>query len=188
MTLLEVILAITILGGALAVLGELARVGTRASRAATTLSTAQLLADSLMAEICSSATTPTSMQGVVEDYGGSDWNYSVDVQTIDEQGLLALLVTVQEQLDPEQRPVTFSLSRWLVDPQLEADLEAAEQEMQGEESSDSQSGQDEAGNDAATSGANGAAAPASGGTSGGAVPTGGAGSAGGGAVLGGGRG
>ncbi len=130
MTLMEVILAIAILGGSLAVLGELVRVGSRASRTAQTLSTAQLLADSLTAEICSGSTTPESTEGVVEQFGGTAWAYTVAVQQVEQQGLLGIVVTVHENVDPNQLPVTYSLVRWMIDPQVELDLETAAAEAQ----------------------------------------------------------
>jgi general secretion pathway protein I len=123
MTLLEVILAIAILGGSLAVLGELVRVGARAAQTAQTLSTAQLLAESLVAEISAGVSAPQPAQGVIDDYGGSRWAYIVQIEQVDQQGLLAVAVLVYEDVDPQQRPVTYSLVRWMIDPQTEWDLE-----------------------------------------------------------------
>ncbi len=142
MTLLEVILSIAILGGSLAVLGELARVGTRSAQSARTLSIAQLLADSLTAEICAGIATPESTEGVVEDFGGRQWAYTVQVEQVEQQGLLGILVTVRENVDPSQQPISFSLVRWMIDPQTELDLEmaAAEAEAASGASSSSSSG------------------------------------------------
>ena len=135
MTLMEVILAIAILGGSLAALGELLRAGARASRAAQTLSAAQLLADSLTAEISASSTTPKSTEGVVEQFGGSSWAYTVQVNQVEQQGLLGILVTVRENLDQSRQGVTFSLVRWMIDPQVELDLETAAAEMEAADAS-----------------------------------------------------
>ena len=119
MTLLEVILAIAILGGSLAVLGELVRVGTRSARAAQVLSTAQLLADSIVAEITAGITAAESTEGVVDDYGGFRWSYVVQIEQVDQQGLLAVAVTVRENADVSQQPVSYTLVRWMIDPQTE---------------------------------------------------------------------
>ncbi len=125
MTLLEVILAIAILGGSLAVLGELVRVGTRSARAAQVLSTSQLLADSIVAEITAGITAAESTEGVVDDYGGFRWSYVVQIEQVDQQGLLAVAVTVRENADVSQQPVSYTLVRWMIDPQTERDLETA---------------------------------------------------------------
>ncbi len=93
MTLLEVILAIAILGGSLAALGEVVRAGTRAARGAKLLSTAQLLADSLTAEICISTVTPEAKEGIVDDFGGMRWAYTVQVEQVQQQGLLGIIVS-----------------------------------------------------------------------------------------------
>ena len=41
------------------------------------------------------------------------------------QGLLAVAVTVREDKDVSEKPVSFALVRWMIDPQTECDLEAA---------------------------------------------------------------
>ena len=131
MTLLEVILSIAILCGALAVLGELVRVGTRACRKAEMLSTAQLLADSLAAELSAQRTaTPESTEGVIEHFGGASWTYTVDVQPGHQPELLVIAVTVSEDLAPESQPVSYSLVQWMIDPQVEIDLETASAEAE----------------------------------------------------------
>lgn len=125
MTLLEVILAIAILGGSLAVLGELVRVGTRSARAARVLSTAQLLAESLVAQISAGITRAEPTSGIVEQFGGLRWQYQVQIAQVDQEGLLAVAVTVQEDVGPAQPAVSYRLVRWLIDPQTEQELESA---------------------------------------------------------------
>ena len=125
MTLLEVILAIAILGGSLAVLGELVRIGTRSARAARLSTTAQLLAESLLTELSLSTTTPTSTNDMIDDYAGSAWQYTTQVEQADQQGLLAIVVTVQETKELAEQPVSFTLVRWIIDPQLITDMEEA---------------------------------------------------------------
>ena len=129
-TLMEVILAIAILGGSLAVLGEMVRVGARASRSAQLLSSAQLLADSLTAEMAAGAAAPESTQGVIEQYGGTSWSYTVEVQQVEQQGLLGILITVQDSLDTSNRPTSYTLVRWMIDPEVELDLEIAAAEAE----------------------------------------------------------
>jgi hypothetical protein len=130
MTLMEVILAIAILGGSLAILGEMVRVGARASRSARLLSTAQILADSIAAEIAAGAALPESTEGVVEQFGESSWAYTVQVDQGMQQGLLSILVTVYDNLDQSGKPTTYTVMRWMIDPQLELDLEMAAAEAE----------------------------------------------------------
>ncbi|MHB8956807.1 MAG: type II secretion system protein, partial [Pirellulaceae bacterium] len=119
MTLLEVILAIAILGGSLAVLGELVRVGTRTARAARVLTTAQLLAESMVAEITAGVTAADPIDGVIEEFGGFRWQYVVQIEQVDQQGLLAVAVTVREDKELSEKPVSYALVRWMIDPQTE---------------------------------------------------------------------
>jgi general secretion pathway protein I len=164
MTLLEVILAIAILGGSLAVLGEIVRAGTRAAREAKILSTAQLLADSLTAEICASTTTPETTDGVVDDFGGTRWTYTMQVEQVGQQGLLGIMVTVREDLDQSLQPTTFTLVRWMIDPQTELELETAAAEAAAASSPSTSSS-------SATSGASSSSAGSSSGASSGTTPS-----------------
>ncbi len=123
-SLLEVILAVAILAAAVAVLGELGRLGLQNARIARDLTEAQLLCESLMAGITAGITPPEPVHGARFDPDGnhavSGWLYSIDLVKIDEQGLMAVRVTVTQDLPPERRPVEFSLIRWIVDPGIEA--------------------------------------------------------------------
>ncbi len=149
MTLMEVILAIAILGGCLAVLGEMVRVGARASRAARILSTAQLLADSLAADITAGAAAPESTNGIIEQFGGTSWAYSVQVEQVQQEGLLGIVITVRDNLDQSGRPTTCSIIRWMIDPQIEYDLENAAAEAEAASGSTDTSGGADSGSGAA---------------------------------------
>ena len=133
MTLLEVILAIAILGGSLAMLGELVRVA-HARRGAHPV-TAQLLAESLVAEITAGISQPEPTEGVIDNYGGFAWAYSVQVEQVDQQGLLAVAVMVRENMDPSQQPTSYTLVHWMIDPQVEYELETAAAEAAASSSS-----------------------------------------------------
>jgi len=122
-SLLEVVLALAILAGAIAMLGEVARSGMQNARIARDLTAAQLLCESTLAEITAGATLPEPVYGVpyetVTDPAEPDWLYSIEVEPIDEEGLAAVRVTVTKDLPPEMHPVEFSLVRWIVDPGVE---------------------------------------------------------------------
>ena len=122
-SLLEVVLALAILAGAVAVLGEVARSGMENARIARDLTAAQLLCESTLAEITAGATLPDPVYGVpyetVTDPTEPDWLYSIEVEPVDEEGLIAVCVTVTKDLPPEMRPVEFFLVRWMIDPGVE---------------------------------------------------------------------
>jgi len=121
-SLLEVILALAILTGAIAVLGELGRLGFHNARLTQDLTRAQLLCESKMAEFTSGVTTPQTTQSTPFDSIDQDssiqWVYSVEMDEIDQDGLIALRVTVSQDLPAVQRPATFTLVRWIPDPSL----------------------------------------------------------------------
>ena len=126
-------LALAILVGALAVLGEFGRMGLQNAKTSRDLTRAELLCESVMSEIAVGILTTDSVQraAVVDPVQGSSasstqtddsaqWVYSIDSQTIDEDGLLSVTVTVSQDLSPAQRPVSFTLIRWMVDPSLDS--------------------------------------------------------------------
>jgi len=123
-SILEVILALAILTGAMVVLGELGRLGFRNAKATQDLTKALLLCESKMAEYPSGITTPQAVSGASFDTIDQDsntnvlWVYSVSMETVDSDGLIALCVTVTQNLPGTQHPTSFSLTRWILDPSL----------------------------------------------------------------------
>ena len=119
-SLLEVILALSILAMAVAALGELARLGMNNSRIARDLAQAQLLCESKMAEISAGISTPDMVQRAVFSNGsdGIDptWVYSIEQEPATTDGLIVVRVTVSQDLAGSQRPVEYTLVRWMIDP------------------------------------------------------------------------
>ncbi len=118
-TLLEIILSLAILCGAIATLGEVSRLGMRQAERARDLSQAQLLCQSKMAEITAGLIAAEAQEGVpfepAEDELESEWLYSIEVNAASEEGLLEVRVTVAKDLPDTRRPVEFALVRWIVD-------------------------------------------------------------------------
>ncbi len=125
-SLLEVILALAILTGAVAVLGEAARHSMRNAQVARDLTRAQLLCEGKMAEISAGLASLDPVQGAVleltpqeqsqeESQEEPEWLYSLSVDQVDQEGLVAVRVTVTRNQPPEKRPVEFSLVRWMID-------------------------------------------------------------------------
>jgi len=127
-SLLEVILALAILSGSVAVLGEVTRGAMENARIARDVTVAQLLCESKMAEVAAAITPAEMVTGVpfdeTDDPALLDWLYTIEVESIDEEGgLLVVRVTVVQDLPAERRPVEFSLTRWLIESSEETSEE-----------------------------------------------------------------
>ena len=135
LSLLEVMLALAILGGALAAIGELMRIGARNAEIARDMTTAQLLCESTMAEI-QLGFLPVQAAGPVQvtdpEYQ-QEWMYSIVVEPIDQEGLTSVWVQVEQNPEIFSRPVSFALTRWMIDPALGLEEMEAEEEAAREE-------------------------------------------------------
>jgi hypothetical protein len=122
-SILEVVLSLAILGGAVAVAGELARIGIENARIARDLTYAQLLCESKMAEIAAGIEASDPVQGVsfetTSERGDIDWLYSIESEPLDDVALIAVRVTVYKDLPPQSKPISFSMNRWLIDSESE---------------------------------------------------------------------
>ena len=136
-SLLEVMLATSILLACLIVLGELASVGRRHARDAEQLTTAQLVCRSRLNEILAGA-APLEAQTASEVPELPGWSCKVEVEPLGRYGLSSVTVTVARV--PRVEPATletptasggksFSLTRWIrsserIDAGIEAGAEA----------------------------------------------------------------
>ncbi len=137
-TLLEVILALAILSGALAVLGELLRLGLRNAKQARDLTRATVLCESKLAEVMAGLLLPQPVANSVCETD-ANWVYSIEFQNIDQQGTISVRVTVAPAESTEANPTTCSLVRWMQDPGV-LEQEAADAEAAASASSSSSSG------------------------------------------------
>ena len=125
-TLLEVLLAIAILGGALAAIGELIRLGVRSAGAAQQETFAHLLCDSRMAEVAAGAVPPESVgQTACEE--ATDWVYTIEVTPADQTGLLQVMVLVQQDPSQYTLPRSYQLYRYIPDPAYIEELQAEQE-------------------------------------------------------------
>lgn len=113
MSLLEVILAIAILGGSLAVIFELVRIGMISAMETRVRSEANILCDAKMAEVSAGVLELQNVNAMAVE-NRPDWLYYVDVQESSELGLL--LVTVRVEQAEAAEPVTVSITRFMPDP------------------------------------------------------------------------
>ena len=118
LTLLEVILAIAILGGSLAVIGELMRVGIRHAEESRDSAMAQILCEGKMEEIAAGVSTPDAVSDVPFD-SDSRWKYSVTSGSANQSGLLQVQVTVTPNDPDRASPPSFTLIRWIMDPSVQ---------------------------------------------------------------------
>ena len=124
LSLMEVIVAIAILGGAMAVISNMVFLGTRASIKARWMSEAQILCDSKMAEISAGVVELSSVSSAQFE-ASPEWMYSILVEAADIPGLMKVTVIVQpDSVSAAQQ--TFALQRFLPDP----NYEPAEAEIQ----------------------------------------------------------
>ena len=125
LSLLEVMLALAILGGSLAAIGELMRIGARNAEMARDLTTAQLLCESTMAEI-QLGFLPMQSVGpvpVTDLQYQQEWLYTIAVQPIDQEGLSSVWLRIEQNPAVFSRPVSFAVTRWMVDPSIAALLD-----------------------------------------------------------------
>ena len=120
-SLLEMLLALAILGGSLGILSQIAMTGTDAAREAEHLAQARLIAQSQLAVMLASDQTPTVVPPTpveaIDSGSTSAFEYQVDVTAAPLTGMLALRVTVRALNPNGDTPLaTYSLTRWLIDP------------------------------------------------------------------------
>jgi len=121
-SLLEMLLAMSILLGCLIVLSELAGIGRRHVSGAQGLATAQLVCQTKLNEMLSGAAPLESFQKQPVD-NPPGWLCSVEINPVKQPGVAALRVTVwyedptKHDLDPElRRQHEFTLVQWIRDP------------------------------------------------------------------------
>lgn len=117
LSLLEVILAIAVLGGCMAVIGELVRMGVRNAEEARELTKAQLLCESKLEEVAAGVMPLESAAAVAFELD-PEWTYTIETGSLDQQGLVQVRVTVQQLESDRLYPLTFTLTRWILDPSL----------------------------------------------------------------------
>ncbi|MEM6472520.1 MAG: type II secretion system protein [Planctomycetota bacterium] len=145
-SLLEMILALAILGTSLAVLSQIAGTGVDAAREARALATARIICQNRLGEMLlnvQAGQAPATMIDVpttsYDSESSETYTYSVEILPGQLDGLMSARVTVTAYAgDGTEKLATYALDRWYIDPALgleEAELEeeAAWAERSGEE-------------------------------------------------------
>ncbi len=111
-SLIEVLVASTILLLSAVVLAELAAVGMSHARAAHEMATAQMLCQSKMNEFLAGVAHPQSVED--EPFEGvPGWLYSVEMESAGRFGLAQVRVTVGPEVEEGQTARRFSMTRWM---------------------------------------------------------------------------
>lgn len=120
-TLLEVILAIAILGVSLAIIGEGFRAGLRNIDEAQHEVRASLVAESILSQVACGEILPENVGEVAYTFD-PNWVYSVTSEPLgDVEGLLNVTVSVHHVSQPRYG---VTMGRWLTDPDWLAEQEA----------------------------------------------------------------
>ena len=139
LTLLEIILSLGVLAGALAVIANLSRMSTNNAISARDTTQAQLLCESIMARLISGVIEFESVfdepiYDPVHDFddvgssysfnsGDYKWVYSIEINTLDDYGLLEVIVTVEQYLPYSPRePASCRLVRWMLDKTMAKEM------------------------------------------------------------------
>lgn len=138
-TLLEVVLALAILAGAVAMLGELISYASRNAADAQAETRAQLLASTLMDEMVAGVSEPAQQsRQPLEVDDVVPWVYSVNFERTEVAGLTSVEVLVEQDLEKQFHPVKYRLVRWL--PKVP--IESAEEDSESTTASEATEGDD----------------------------------------------
>jgi general secretion pathway protein I len=133
-TLIEIILALVILGGAVAVLGEVIQRAAKNAADSRAETQAQILAESVMDEILAGSidASQASRQPLEVD-DAVRWLYSVAIGDTEYEGVIPIEVIVEQDLEARLEPVKYRLMRWI--PSVEETDEGAEEAANSQSSS-----------------------------------------------------
>jgi prepilin-type N-terminal cleavage/methylation domain-containing protein len=127
-TLLEIVLALALLAGALAALGEVLRLARLNAENAAAETQAQFVASSVLAELMSGAREPVDVaQAVYPLEVDPPWLYSIAMSASPYSELLLLEVKVEQQLPSRKQPISLTLRRWVLNPEYADQLMTASQ-------------------------------------------------------------
>lgn len=141
-SLLEMILALAILGTSLAILAQIASTGVDAAREARALATARMICQNKLSEVLLDIDGGQAPTTIVDspidsfDSGSTEsYSYSLEVMPGQMDGLLSVRITVTALAgDGSKQLAIYALDRWVVDPALglveaEMEEEAAREEI-----------------------------------------------------------
>jgi type II secretion system protein I len=152
-SLLEVLLALAILAGALAALGEVMRLGDQNAALARDESEAEMLANSVVSELLSGSRQVQSVTSATFDMMADPaWTYSITVDNTDYNELVSVRVSVSQQLAAERHPAHCELVRWMPNPDYVPPDTSQQSSTNGTSTNSSSSGSSGSGGSSSTGG------------------------------------
>jgi type II secretion system protein I len=129
-TLLEVILALAILAGALATLGEIMRLAEQNAGFAREETTAELLASSIMDELLAGTRDVAMVTKQQFEYPMTDpWLYSIIIEQTNVQEVMRVGVRVELGIASQLEPPHYEVYRWILSPQYVAQIAQNEERI-----------------------------------------------------------
>lgn len=126
LTLFEVVLSLAIFVGALAAIGQLLWTGSQAALQARFRSEAVLRAESKMSDLVAGVDTLQSVSGQPFEDGAEGWTWTATVEPGPHPDLLLVVLTVTHSNQATAANASYTLSRYVRDPQIFVDAAAAQ--------------------------------------------------------------
>ena len=124
LSLLEVVLALSILAVSAALLTQITKQATDNGLMAKKLSTAQMLCESKMSEVLAGAIplTSSSWTQITDSGRRGSWYYKIQTSTAERPNMFGVRLSVTDQPDSTTyNPELFYIVRWMIDPSLGLD-------------------------------------------------------------------
>jgi type II secretion system protein I len=117
LSLLEVVLALTILAVAAALLAQVTTQATNNGLMAQRLAVAQMLCESKMSEVLAGSIqlTPSSWTQITDSGRRGNWYYQIQTVTAQRPNMIGVRLSVTDQPDATN-PELFFIVRWMIDP------------------------------------------------------------------------
>ena len=129
-TLMEVIIALGVLGMSMAAIGTLVQIGGQNALQARLLTTAQFLAESKLSEVKAGILAPTATGPIPFPTTETmePFQYTIRSQAIDSQGMLLAVEILVEYIPTDgSLPLQHTVTTWMIDPAVELAPESNEQ-------------------------------------------------------------
>ncbi|MDR1492294.1 MAG: hypothetical protein LBT05_06205 [Planctomycetaceae bacterium] len=147
LTLIEIIMSLFFLAGSLAVVASISRTSMTNAVSARDATQAQLLCESIMSQLMNGMIEfesaydkpaldfPDSGASNPNDVNNYKWTYSIELNTLDDYGLLEVVVTVTQYLpnNPSREPISCRLVRWALDKAAVKEALESESAVSGSE-------------------------------------------------------
>ena len=140
LSLLEVVLALSILAVSAALLTQITKQATDNGRMAQRLSTAQMLCESKMSEVLAGAIplTASGWTQITDSGRRSAWYYQIQTSTAERPKMIGVRLSVTDQPNATNgNPELFFIVRWMIDPSLGLDTPPTSTSTTGASSSGS---------------------------------------------------